>query len=387
MAEQAQTEAGGSTFPRERFNRVISYYLECLEERGGYEAADPMFKHGQTFIEFPFEQEWCLADKAELTVDLSERGSALAKELRKRRGHAMLLYGYPLFVRWVERSARGWSGGFAIPVFLLPVDFELHGMSLRARYSLDWPRLNPAFAGTLRLRPEEKRGMMEAVGLLGADDPPKGGLAELGRRIATLDEESFPVREAIDPASLRHEPEIELLCGTGLYNRALLYLGERSPYTRGLERELPILRDNATGQQVSDSALRLFFGEASENAAEKPRETGGDLAEVVPLNDEQRNAVSSAFEKELTVVTGPPGTGKSQVVLSVIANAYLQGQRVLFASYNNQAVDVVETRMNALAKQPILLRAGKRPELRSNLLQYLSQMLSFSSTEADRQAE
>ena len=49
------------------------------------------------------------------------------------------------------------------------------------------------------------------------------------------------------------------------------------------------------------------------------------LVEVVPLNDEQRRAVHAGLERPLTVVTGPPGTGKSQVVIALLANAYLRG--------------------------------------------------------------
>ena len=61
----------------------------------------------------------------------------------------------------------------------------------------------------------------------------------------------------------------------------------------------------------------------------------------------------------LTVVTGPPGTGKSQVVISLLANMAWQGGSVLFASKNNHAVDVVESRANELGPLPLLLRAGQ----------------------------
>ena len=58
----------------------------------------------------------------------------------------------------------------------------------------------------------------------------------------------------------------------------------------------------------------------------------------------------------LTVVTGPPGTGKSQVILNVIANALLRNETVLFGSRNNQAVDVVIERLSRIQSQPLMLR-------------------------------
>jgi superfamily I DNA/RNA helicase len=78
----------------------------------------------------------------------------------------------------------------------------------------------------------------------------------------------------------------------------------------------------------------------------------------MPLNLEQREAVQSALAAPITVITGPPGTGKSQVVSDILINAAWQGKRVLFASKNNKAVDVVETRINNLGPRPLLLRVG-----------------------------
>ena len=80
---------------------------------------------------------------------------------------------------------------------------------------------------------------------------------------------------------------------------------------------------------------------------------------MLPLNTEQRQAVVQGLGAPLTVVTGPPGTGKSQVVTSLLANVAWQDGSVLFSSKNNHAVDVVESRVNDLGPLPLLLRLGK----------------------------
>ena len=49
----------------------------------------------------------------------------------------------------------------------------------------------------------------------------------------------------------------------------------------------------------------------------------------VALNAEQRRATASLLTRDITVVTGPPGTGKSQVVSSTVANARLSGLKVV----------------------------------------------------------
>ena len=83
------------------------------------------------------------------------------------------------------------------------------------------------------------------------------------------------------------------------------------------------------------------------------------ILEVLPLNTEQRQAVVQGLAAPLTVVTGPPGTGKSQVVTSLLANLAWQGGSVLFSSKNNHAVDVVESRVNDLGPQPLLAAPGQ----------------------------
>lgn len=98
--------------------------------------------------------------------------------------------------------------------------------------------------------------------------------------------------------------------------------------------------------------------------------------QVTPLNPSQKKAVNLSFEQPLTVITGPPGTGKSQVVLNILANAVVNGYSVLFASKNNKAIDSVKERMNEILKEPYLLRMGSRDEIKINLKPQLTNFIS-----------
>lgn len=55
------------------------------------------------------------------------------------------------------------------------------------------------------------------------------------------------------------------------------------------------------------------------------------------FNLSQKEAVSNAFSNNLSVIEGPPGTGKTQTILNIIANAVLNGQSVAIVSSNNSA--------------------------------------------------
>src|SRR5262249_45986907 len=108
------------------------------------------------------------------------------------------------------------------------------------------------------------------------------------------------------------------------------------------------------------------------------------LLEVLPMNSEQRQAVRAALTLPITIITGPPGTGKSQVVTNLLANAAWSGRRVLFASKNNKAVDVVETRVNALGPRPILLRVGAQAH-QARLAECVLALLSATTTPSERE--
>lgn len=61
--------------------------------------------------------------------------------------------------------------------------------------------------------------------------------------------------------------------------------------------------------------------------------------EIFPFgfNISQKEAVNNAFSSSLSVIEGPPGTGKTQTILNIIANAVINGQSVAVVSSNNSA--------------------------------------------------
>ena len=68
-------------------------------------------------------------------------------------------------------------------------------------------------------------------------------------------------------------------------------------------------------------------------------------ASVLPADHSQLRAVVAAGSGKNLVIHGPPGTGKSQTIVNIIANLMLQGKRVLFVSEKSVALDVVKDRL------------------------------------------
>ena len=63
------------------------------------------------------------------------------------------------------------------------------------------------------------------------------------------------------------------------------------------------------------------------------------------LNLSQKRAVENAFSYDLSVIEGPPGTGKTQTILNIIANAVLFGKSVAVVSNNNAAIQNVKDKL------------------------------------------
>ncbi|ELC8332925.1 DUF2726 domain-containing protein [Clostridium perfringens] len=61
------------------------------------------------------------------------------------------------------------------------------------------------------------------------------------------------------------------------------------------------------------------------------------------MNISQMNAIKKAFTSQVSIIEGPPGTGKTQTILNLIANILISGKKVLITSNNDMAVkNIVE---------------------------------------------
>ena len=59
------------------------------------------------------------------------------------------------------------------------------------------------------------------------------------------------------------------------------------------------------------------------------------------FNLSQKTAVTNAFSSNISIIEGPPGTGKTQTILNIIANAVLNHKTVAVVSNNNSATSNV----------------------------------------------
>ncbi|MEG3080506.1 AAA domain-containing protein [Halomonas sp. 5021] len=78
------------------------------------------------------------------------------------------------------------------------------------------------------------------------------------------------------------------------------------------------------------------------------------------LNESQLAAVERAFSAQVSMVEGPPGTGKTQTILNILANILLRGKTVAVLSNNNSAVGNVYEKLEKCGLDYLVAKLGSQ---------------------------
>lgn len=370
LAQRGTPAAVAAQAPSTEIAHLSRYYLECISQ--------DMDEGVSNFARTQYgDPDYAPLTAVPLASDAAWWNAAgvgrLVGKVRADRGKTMLWLGYPVRLRQ-HRTAK-WEGFFVEPVLMWPVLLpEVNGDAPRIDEQM--PMINAKFLRNMAMGDgtqlaEEAARLSDELGLgVPAGDLPE--VDELVERFVRI-RPDWDWQEQLDPAACPGTPSLTEISTPGIYNRAVIIPGERSPYTQGLETELKALADVPTEKLKATALGRWLAGDTSPLSPSAPE--SDPLIEVLPMNTEQRAAVRAALNSPHTVVTGPPGTGKSQVVTNLLVNAAWRGMKVLFASKNNKAVDVVEGRVNGLGNRPVLLRMGAR-DYQARLAGYLTQLLA-----------
>ncbi len=336
-------------------SRITRYYLSCL-------AADS--DNGLSLVRRDDSPDYTVPNATTLAEVLSEGFSSPSAS---RSDQHQRFVGYLTFI---GPPAVGTGGARVEPILLFEVSDD---------GSVDpLPFINPAFIKRYAMGADgdQIRDTLDLQAEIGLADPTPPLIADVIRHLHEA-RPGWPWQEPPETDALGIGPFGR--AAFGIYNRAIICSVGQSQFTRGLANELDALaRKSST--EVADTALGAWINGAAH--CTDPETNPPDLLEPLPLNREQREAVQRALTERLTVITGPPGTGKSQVVTALLINAVVHGQRVLFASKNNKAVDVVEERLNGFGSRPVLLRLGS-DDHRQRLAEHLDALRGGRATADD----
>ena len=106
------------------------------------------------------------------------------------------------------------------------------------------------------------------------------------------------------------------------------------------------------------------------NPSIKPKDKEFNSILIFPfgINQSQYQAVKNAMENQISVIEGPPGTGKTQTILNIIANLIYNGKSVAVVSNNNSATANVFEKLKQFDFDYICATLGKK-ENKENFIQ------------------
>lgn len=112
-----------------------------------------------------------------------------------------------------------------------------------------------------------------------------------------------------------------------------------------------------------------------------------EMAVPTSVDSSQLAAIYAAGEGESFVLHGPPGTGKSQTITNMIANALYHGKSVLFVAEKMAALSVVQNRLKNLGLDPFCLELHSNKAQKRAVLDQLEQVLSLGHIKSPAEYE
>ena len=326
------------------FRSLLDYYVSCLEKEDILSLTFNYRLEGKKFHSNIFKEEQLFSEKKEqVIIKKTPEIENIFKNYKLLQKNHPIFYGYPLFMD---------SNGNVSPIFFVEIIFEEKEDSIIFtkesvvpefnHYILTKHDYNVEEINKIRLEIEEENDfsikLQKIIELLNLDQ--KTIISEIEQK----------------PLIVKSSPQ--------LINKAILYFGGRMGFTRGLVDELNKLKKLSEHQLKSTSLGILFNKEENEYSKNKK-----DILEIFHLNESQEKAVKNSFSSNINVITGPPGTGKSQVVLNIVANAVWNDKTVLFASKNNRAVEIVNDKLKTFLSKDLIVRMGSSKHRKEAKLQ------------------
>jgi hypothetical protein len=269
-----------------------------------------------------------------------------------------LVFGAMFLTGRVDLPSQPRRKQICAPLFVAPLSAAPHGSNINA-VQLGDVRLNTAVLESI-LGAMDKAPSLETL-IEQLPLPPWGPteLIQMSYRLSAL----LP---QIDTAPLRDFPEI--VSGAQL-KRSMRRAGIRclpacvtaivksSPMEASVLHELDLLGST----EMLSPPLRSLLSEEEL----PPRKV---VPEVIPLDlsTAQQRALHSAAVHPLTVLVGPPGTGKSFTLCAIAVEHLLRGESVLIACRSQGAVDVLDEKLaDLLGESGFVLRGGKGDHARA----------------------
>lgn len=239
----------------------------------------------------------------------------------------------------------GRSRSVCAPLLIYPLTLDEEDEVYYLKADVNNPTLNPAVVEVLNRSEEDASATQESL----AKNAPLGYLGF--DQCHQLEEALTRLFPTVDISTLAAFPELlfeadvrtlvkKAQNGFQIVPAIGVGIVDKGKGARGVLNELEML---ANGQDWS-TPLQALFSETPSFSARSGTES---IWAPAVLSKAQEEVVRNAHHYPLSLVIGPPGTGKTFTIASLAVDLMSRGQSVLIASRNSQAVKVVAEKIEA----------------------------------------
>lgn len=116
-------------------------------------------------------------------------------------------------------------------------------------------------------------------------------------------------------------------------------------------------------KQKDNLLFSYFIGEKEkniDNKFEKSKIHSDMMILLQQSNLSQKKSIKAALNNRISIIEGPPGTGKTTTILSIIANLVYRNKKVVVVSKNNSAIDNVVEELEQMSIPDFFIRFGNK---------------------------
>lgn len=222
----------------------------------------------------------------------------------------------------------------------------------------------------IRSREEETMMNITLLEMLRQDfDIHIGGLENLPKDDSGVDvQQVFNIIRRGIMAKTRWDVEEQAFLGTFSFSKFILWNDIHNNSDQLSENKIVKSLISGKLEWQVDQTLGLDINEINPSEISLP----------ISTDSSQLQAILSSSEGKSFVLHGPPGTGKSQTITNIIANAVYSGKKVLFVAAKKAALEVVESRLEAIGIGPFCLELHSNKSKKSAILEQLKKAIEVT---------